>query len=807
MYISNLPQRAGVGHTRIRQLVLKELVDNGLDEMDRVGDPGKVTLTQDGPHAYTVTDLGRGFDGDDEDIAYRFSFGKDASSSKQWRKPTRGCVGNGLRVIVASVASGGGRIIVKTQDRQITLRPRLDGTTAVEQSEPIEWTVGAAITVEIDPAYPANSYTFSWAKTAVILAGQSKMPFARKPSPRWLDADHIAFNMLAAIGPGRTLRWFCDQLDRCSARGVSAQVSQVFGKGKMCQDMTKAEASELLAMLQSFAAPVKPKQLGPMGEHSWCHRNLVDGYACMEGVFQMGVHEPCAEVPFLVECWSGTLEPDVDNEDGEYYPVCNVGLTINRSPAIIDVACHREGRSRNVDLSIVPGEYLDLPKGAFRFALNITSPTFETLSDNKTPSLTPFENAIKLAVEKAVSRAARKNPPTLVKEVSESRQIVNSAVRVALKEQVLEILLKGDAQKKASGEGSLSFNQRSLYYVVRESVPGLKSSYFASCVTEYENDYGEIPGMFRSNRGAFYEPHGGMVMPLGTLTQQAYQRGSWTYGTVLICEKEDNVHMLRESGFAERWDCFLVSSSGFTTRAIKDMIDYIGTTDEPVNVYAIVDADAAGGVIFETFVRETKARGARNITVTCLGLNPWEAMVDGLQHESDLIAQRPLNRRHLRLTVGAHIKERDKLNARNGNPNQEPNWENWLQDNRFELNAMTSPQRVAWVERKFAEAGVKKVIPPGAVIEENLKEGLRTCVETLVQERTWYVDAHQELDDQLESEVDEELEKLTVPTRAKLKAAIQKWFKAHPAADWRAALAELAERIAKNGQAEEPSSS
>ena len=38
----------------------------------------------------------------------------------------------------------------------------------------------------------------------------------------------------------------------------------------------------------------------------------------------------------------------------------------------------------------------------------------------------------------------------------------------------------------------------------------------------------------------------------------------------------------------------------------------------------------------------------------------------------------------------------------NGNPDNEPVWENWLQDNRVELNAMTSPERVAWVERKFA---------------------------------------------------------------------------------------------------------
>jgi hypothetical protein len=101
IYISNLPQRAGVPIGHIRNLVLKELVDNALDEMDRVGQPGRVTLTQEDKHTYTVTDSGRGFSDTPEELAYRFSIAKAMVSSKQWRRPTRGCVGNGLRVIVA----------------------------------------------------------------------------------------------------------------------------------------------------------------------------------------------------------------------------------------------------------------------------------------------------------------------------------------------------------------------------------------------------------------------------------------------------------------------------------------------------------------------------------------------------------------------------------------------------------------------------------------------------------------------------------------------------------------------------------
>ena len=744
IYISNLPQRAGVPIQCIRKLVLKELFDNALDEMDRTGQPGMVTIVQDAEHTYTVTDLGCGFNDTPEELAYRFSIAKAMVSSKQWRKPTRGCVGNGLRVIVGAVVSGGGRILIKTRDHQITLRPRIDGTTAIEHVQKIDWPEGTAITVEIDPAYPANGDTLEWAQLAIQLARDSDKPFGRKPSPWWFDADHLSLNMLSAIDPTYTLAWFVSQLDRCSSREIGQQVTARFGKGRLCRDLAKPEATELLNLLRrADQSVITPKQLGPMKSGAWKHEQLIDGYACEVGTFESG-RSPHAQIPFLVEAWAATCETqfDADDDHDDIYSTDIIGFTINRSPVIVQFDSFREGRSRNV--SLVLGDTrceLSVPKGAFRFALNITSPHIPILGDNKTPSLNLFRDSIQKVVEAAIRRSARKSPPQLISrrddEDGDEGAKLKSPKNKSQRSQVLAILEAGDVIAEASGE-TLSFNQRSLYYVVRTRVPGLEAGYFGQLVTEYENEYDEIPRMFRNNRGAFYEPHTSQVIPLGTLTVEAYRRSPWRYQSVLICEKEDNVHMLRESGFAERWDMFSASSSGFSTRALKDLIDYIGSTarDEPVRVFSMIDADAHGSVIFQTLVRETRARAARKIEVVNLGLFPlgragkWIAARGWFNRASSQKGQGKLRR----VEVADYIVERDQQNRRTGNPNGEPIWADWLQDNRVELNAITSPQRVAWVEQKFAFHGVEKVIPPEEFAQSAFSEQVSRAITEQVQD-------------------------------------------------------------------------
>src|SRR6202011_13315 len=142
----------------------------------------------------------------------------------------------------------------------------------------------------------------------------------------------------------------------------------------LCRDLSKQQAGELLEMLQRIATRITPRQLRAMGRQAWKDADLVDGYACLEGSFDSGLHAPHAHVPYLVEAWAGTFKPkDLDSDD--VYNVGVAGFTINRTPALLKVSAYREGRSRKVNLAL--GDLfseLSLPQGCYHLAINITSP-------------------------------------------------------------------------------------------------------------------------------------------------------------------------------------------------------------------------------------------------------------------------------------------------------------------------------------------------------------------------------------------------------------------------------------------------
>jgi hypothetical protein len=81
--IEGLQQRAGVPKSKLRRLVLKELVDNGLDTGARV----RVGEVERG---YFVEDDGGGIDPDE--VARLFSIARPMISTKLWRLPTRGAL-------------------------------------------------------------------------------------------------------------------------------------------------------------------------------------------------------------------------------------------------------------------------------------------------------------------------------------------------------------------------------------------------------------------------------------------------------------------------------------------------------------------------------------------------------------------------------------------------------------------------------------------------------------------------------------------------------------------------------------------
>ena len=232
----------------------------------------------------------------------------------------------------------------------------------------------------------------------------------------------------------------------------------------------------------------------------------------------------------------------------------------------------------------------------------------------------------------------------------------------------------------------------------------LKIGNFTSIITDYEAENGEIPLMYREPRGSITHPHSCETITLGTLMVETYERPVWSFNKLLYIEKEGSQEALKQDGWMERHDCAVMSSKGFSTRAARDLIDKLAEHDEPIKVFCAHDADASGTLIYQTLQAETRARGARKIEIINIGLEPWEALRIGLEFEIIEIGK-------TRKPTADYVALYDDDN----------DWDQWLQTHRVELNAMTTPQLIEWLDEKMETYGDGKLIPPQDVLVNELK--------------------------------------------------------------------------------------
>ena len=147
-------------------------------------------------------------------------------------------------------------------------------------------------------------------------------------------------------------------------------------------------------------------------------------------------------------------------------------------------------------------------------------------------------------------------------------------------EQVLSILRAGEVIAEVAGDGTLHSTSAPFTPSPGMLVPGLEDSYFGALVTDFENEHGEIPKGCSENARRFYSPHGDDVRPLGRKRCDEYTRSPWLYGSVLVCEKEDNVAMLRER--ASRSDGTASLSRPVDSRLVR--LKDLSTTSEAPRV-------------------------------------------------------------------------------------------------------------------------------------------------------------------------------------------------------------------------------
>ncbi len=475
-----------------------------------------------------------------------------------------------------------------------------------------------------------------------------------------------------------------------------------------------------------------------------------ESYGVSSEVAQFSATEMHAEIPFVVEAWA--MES----------PTMRLFVCVNRTPVTGDIYAARNNRKINFYGCGLRHTVAEAPKDSnFVIRLNISTPYMPITSDGKEPDLKPFVNEIGSAVAKAVRKARR---PGANSEGTSQKDIV------------LDNL--DDVIATVSGEEGYRFNERQLFYALRpivwnETGEELKIGNFKAIITDYESENGEIPLMYREPRGSITHPHRNETITLGTLMVEEYERPLWNFNKLLYIEKEGAQEALKQNRWLERHDCAVMSSKGFSTRAARDLIDKLVEHDEPVEVFCVTDADASGGMIYQTLQEETKARGARKIKIVKLGLEPWEAVAMRLEVETVEETKRVK-------PIADYVRERA----------DGPYWERWLQTHRIELNAMTTPQLIEWLDQKMAEFGCGKLIPPLDVLEHDLAERIESKVRSAIAER---ILREARIDDQVAVAV----AAIETPDGTQLASDIERLFEEEPDREWRDAIETVAGRLAR----------
>jgi hypothetical protein len=307
---------------------------------------------------------------------------------------------------------------------------------------------------------------------------------------------------------------------------------------------------------------------------------------------------------------------------------------------------------------------------------------------------------------------------------------------VSFKDAAAEVMER--AYMQVSGNGALPANARQIMYAARPHIQQatgkqLNDNYFTQTLLP---DYIEEKGMddwdvAYDSRGHFTEPHDGESFGVGTLEVRQYladfQEPSiidasisnakvetvgpdGNFGAVLFIEKEGFDPILKAAQIADRFDLAIMSTKGMSVTAARTLADQM-CSEYDVPLLVLRDYDKAGFSIAGTLQRDTRRyEFQNNIRVIEFGLTLPDVVDMGLeaeyQHhpkESRSAIEENLRRNGATAAdIEFMLRDFDRLRS----------------TRRVELNAMTSPQFVALVERKLREQGVTKVIPDDDLLSE-----------------------------------------------------------------------------------------
>jgi DNA topoisomerase VI subunit A len=455
----------------------------------------------------------------------------------------------------------------------------------------------------------------------------------------------------------------------------------------------------ILSAMQDRAKPPKPDKLGCIGRsHIEEMFNALDAvdlkYKKVSGEDERGL-------PYVVEAAFAEL-----TDEGRA-----IISGLNFSPAI-----HLTVVS---DLNRLLAEQRIDQESNIAFLLHISTiaPNYLNLGKSTISPTSALAEAIEQCTRLVTSEYCKRRKREEREESSRERQQKPSRKegQMSLKDAV--ILVLPQAIEDAGGS-RCEVTDRDIYYAARELIQEhtskrLTQGYFDQILDQWEEERGEpLKNRYRDARGYLLEPHTGQRIPLGTKAVDDYEIPLHLYDTILYFEKKGLIPKIQLGQIAEKYDCAIMASEGYATRAAKALID-AAQGGHKMKVLCFHDADPYGYNIARTLSQATGAH-SYNIEIIDAGLSITEAVELGLATETfDRTKKMP---KGLKLTDAElkYFKGIPETYTKRGKERVR-----YMNCRRVELNALSVniDRFIAWIEGKLRQHGVaKKLVPDEHVV-------------------------------------------------------------------------------------------
>jgi DNA topoisomerase VI subunit B len=579
------------------------------------------------------------------------------------------------------------------------------------------------------PAWPPPPHWYDRDRFRGLVAGKLAASRRRENSRPETLRDFIAAHFCGLTGTGVRGDVLCD----C---GLEGRTLEDLARGDGLDD---GKLRKLLAAMQNHARPVRPNKLGLLGK-GHLSATLVNLFGAEESTvrYRPAVLE-VGGLPYVLEVAFG-----YHMQDRPRTVITGVNWSPTLQPPFASLDGLLEERWVGEDDPCVLIAHLACPRPEFtdtgKTALSLPKEVGQALQEGVMKTCSAWSRLR----QKAYRREDRRE--RLAQRLIADSLRQEKAGFLSIKDACLRVI--GQGYLLASGDGACPANARQVMYACRRLVleQGLtdpdkgKDGFFKNSSSFTQ---GVLPDFMEANpektkdwdvafddRGHFAEPHTGERIGVGTLAVRNYVQG-WAhdldddpavslstgisthgpanrYRFVLYVEKEGFDAHLASAQIQERYDIALMSTKGMSVTAARQLVEELSREGEGATVLVLHDFDQSGISILHTLRSDTRRyRYGKAPKVVDIGLRLKDVQRLGLSGE--------------RVTYGT--KKDPRINLRRSGASEEEcrflvsggyakHWEG----RRVELNELSTPQFVAFVEEKLAAAGAGKVVPDGEAL-------------------------------------------------------------------------------------------